>query len=68
MQQQQSRKGVAWLRSGSATRNADLLYALASDAAEALLAILTCFMHLRWAADPTRDTDRPTEMAGRWPW
>lgn len=56
------------MRSGSATRNADLLYALASDAAEALLAILTCFMHLRWAADPTRDTDRPTEMAGRWPW
>lgn len=26
---------------------------------------VTCFMHLRWAADPTRDTESPTEIAGR---
>jgi hypothetical protein len=27
----------------------------------------TCFMDLVWAADPTRDTDRPTLIAGRIP-
>merc|ERR1712107_315241 len=27
----------------------------------------TCFMDLVWAAEPTRDTERPTLMAGRIP-
>ena len=27
----------------------------------------TCFMALIWAALPTRETERPTEMAGRIP-
>lgn len=27
----------------------------------------TCFMALIWAAEPTRDTDRPTLIAGRIP-
>lgn len=27
----------------------------------------TCFIALVWAAEPTRDTDRPTLMAGRIP-
>ena len=27
----------------------------------------TCFMDLVWAAEPTRDTDRPTLIAGRIP-
>ncbi len=27
----------------------------------------TCFMALSWAAEPTRDTERPTLMAGRIP-
>ena len=31
------------------------------------LQIKTCFMDFVWAADPTRDTDRPTLMAGRIP-
>ena len=29
--------------------------------------IITCFMDFVWAADPTRDTDKPTLMAGRIP-
>src|SRR6266480_4472398 len=28
----------------------------------------TCFMALSCAAEPTRETERPTEMAGRTPW
>ena len=28
------------------------------------MAPATCFMALNWAADPTRDTDRPTFTAG----
>jgi hypothetical protein len=28
----------------------------------------TCFIALTCAAEPTRETDRPTEIAGRTPW
>ena len=28
----------------------------------------TCLVPFNWAAEPTRDTERPTELAGRWPW
>ena len=43
-------------------------YSSRNWARSSLVVPATDLMVLVWAAEPTRDTERPTEMAGRMPW
>ena len=51
----------------TAVATGDSTAVVLADYTAVATADFTCFMDLVWAADPTRDTDKPTLMAGRIP-
>jgi len=62
------RSRVAWVLASRSEPNWAKAASSRYCAKSSLILPATCFIALICAADPTRLTDKPTEMAGRTPW